>query len=193
MRRGIKRLTPRPEGSPYTCTYTYVVILLVLSFSCHYVLGCISRWQVRRKLDMLKSWTQSKKDWVVSCPGCQSDKPYTGWFYLVFVFVWQLCVVMIVLKTTIRKYPVSMFNCIQTIKEYLILEDLLRQSTVFNNNNNNSNRIQRLYSRFFTISSQCRDLSPTRTLKWPRRNRVQITCNTLSAYHVQHVVLRATW
>ena len=35
--------------------------------------------------------------------------------------------------------------------------------------------------------------SPTRTLKWPGRNRVQITCNTSSAYHVQHVVLRATW
>ena len=28
-------------------------------------------------------------------------------------------------------------------------------------------------------------LSPTRTLKWPGRNRVQITCNTSSAYHVQ--------
>ena len=25
-------------------------------------------------------------------------------------------------------------------------------------------------------------------LKWPRRNRVQITCNTPSAYHVQRVV-----
>ena len=62
-----------------------------------------------------------------------------------------------------------------------------------NNNNNNNNRIQRRYSRFFTISSQRRELSPTRTLKWPRRNRVQITCNTTSAYHVQHVVLRATW
>ena len=61
------------------------------------------------------------------------------------------------------------------------------------NNNNNNNRIQRHYSRFFTISSQRRELSPTRALKWPRRNRVQITCNTSSAYHVQHVVLRATW
>ena len=60
-------------------------------------------------------------------------------------------------------------------------------------NNHNNNRIQRRYSRFFTISSQCRELSPTRTLKWPRRNRVQITCNTSSAYHVQHVVLCATW
>ena len=47
------------------------------------------------------------------------------------------------------------------------------------------NRIQRRYSRFFTISSQRRELSPTRTLKWPRRNRVQITCNTSSADHVQ--------
>ena len=55
-----------------------------------------------------------------------------------------------------------------------------------------NNRIQRCYSRFFTISSQRRELSPERTLKWPRRNRVQITCNTSSAYHVLHVVLRAT-
>ena len=45
----------------------------------------------------------------------------------------------------------------------------------------------------FLQSPQCRELSPTRTLKWPRRNHVQITCNTLSVYHVQHVVLRATW
>ena len=49
----------------------------------------------------------------------------------------------------------------------------------------NNNHIQRRYSRFFTISSQCRKLTPTRTLKWPRCNRVQITCNTSSAYHVQ--------
>ena len=27
----------------------------------------------------------------------------------------------------------------------------------------------------------------------PGRNRVQITCNTSNVYHVQHVVLRATW
>ena len=51
--------------------------------------------------------------------------------------------------------------------------------------NNNNNHIQRRYSRFFTISSQRRELSPTRTLKWPGRNRVQIKCNTSSAYHVQ--------
>ena len=39
-------------------------------------------------------------------------------------------------------------------------------------------------------------MSPTHTLKWPGRNRVQITCNTSSAYHVQvsmTVMLRATW
>ena len=45
-------------------------------------------------------------------------------------------------------------------------------------NNNNNKGIQRRYSRFFTISTQGRELSPTRTLKWPGRNRVQITCNT---------------
>ena len=55
---------------------------------------------------------------------------------------------------------------------------------------NNNNCIQRRYSSFLTHSAAN---SPTHTLKWPRRNRVQITCNTSSAYHVQHVVLRATW
>ena len=54
-----------------------------------------------------------------------------------------------------------------------------------NNNNNNNNCIQRRHSRFFTISSQRRELSPTCTLKWPGRNSVQITCNTSSTYHVQ--------
>ena len=49
----------------------------------------------------------------------------------------------------------------------------------------NNNRIQRRYSRLLTISSQCHEPSPTRTLKWPGRNRVQITCNTSSAYYVQ--------
>ena len=63
-----------------------------------------------------------------------------------------------------------------------------------NNNNNNNNRIERRNSRFFflflTIASLHRELSPTRTLKWPGRNRVQITCDTQSAHHVQHVVCR---
>ena len=66
------------------------------------------------------------------------------------------------------------------------------------NNNNNNNCFQRHYSRFFTISSQRRKLSPTHTLKWTGRNHVQIMCNTSSAYHVQvscYVPLgtRATW
>ena len=64
---------------------------------------------------------------------------------------------------------------------------------IAHSNNNNDNRIQRRYSRFFTISFQRCKLSPTRMLKWPRCNRVQITCNTSSAYHVQLVMLRATW
>ena len=53
--------------------------------------------------------------------------------------------------------------------------------------NINNDYIEKFKSRCFTISSQRRKLSPTRTLKWPGRNRVQITCNTSSAYHVQHV------
>ena len=47
-------------------------------------------------------------------------------------------------------------------------------------------------ARFFTISLR-REPSPTRTFKWPGRNRGQIMCNRSNAYHVQHVVLRATW
>ena len=58
---------------------------------------------------------------------------------------------------------------------------------------NNNNRFQRRNSRFFTISSLHHEPSPTRTLKLPGLNRVQITCNTFSAYYVQHVVIRATW
>ena len=50
---------------------------------------------------------------------------------------------------------------------------------------NNDNRAIR---DFFTISSLSRELSPTRTLKWPGRSRVQITCNTSGASHVQRVV-----
>ena len=41
---------------------------------------------------------------------------------------------------------------------------------------------------FFTISSLHDELPPTRTFKWPRCHREQITCNTLSAYHAQRVV-----
>ena len=52
-----------------------------------------------------------------------------------------------------------------------------------------SNCIQRRSSGYFSpVSSLRRELSPTRTLKFPRHNRVQITCNTLSAYHAQRVV-----
>ena len=43
-----------------------------------------------------------------------------------------------------------------------------------NNNNNNKNRIERCNSRFF--HNLLTALSPKRTLKWLRRNRVQITC-----------------
>ena len=38
------------------------------------------------------------------------------------------------------------------------------------------------------MSSLRRELSPARTLKWPGHNRVQITCNTSSAYHAQPAV-----
>ena len=95
------------------------------------------------------------------------------------------------------------------------LDELSYQSSLYNDNNNHHNsnnnnnynynynynhhhhhhhhRIQRRNSRFLTVSSLRREPSPTRTLKWLGHNHVQITCNTTSAYHAQHVVLRATW
>ena len=78
-------------------------------------------------------------------------------------------------------YPLHMDMCFKATAHFG------PRSRVFNRRlvNDNDNRIQRRYSRFFTISSQRRELSPTRTLKWPVRYRVQITCSTSSAYHVQ--------
>ena len=46
---------------------------------------------------------------------------------------------------------------------------------------------------FFTISSLHRKLSPTRMLKWPGRNCVQIMCNTSGAHHMQHVMCPVVW
>ena len=48
--------------------------------------------------------------------------------------------------------------------------------------------IDRCNSRFCTISSLRRELSPTCTLKWPGRNHVQIMSNISNAFHVQHVM-----
>ena len=49
---------------------------------------------------------------------------------------------------------------------------------------NNNNRIQTCYSRFLQSPHSAANCLK-RMLKWPGRNRVQITCNTSSAYHVQ--------
>ena len=64
---------------------------------------------------------------------------------------------------------------------------------IIKKNNSNKNSIQRRNSRFLQSPHLSREPSPTRTLKWQGRNRVQITCHTPCADHVQHVVLRATW
>ena len=87
----------------------------------------------------------------------------------------------IFLKMVLQQLPCTMPGTGRSVLE-LVSPVLVHLN---NNNNNNNNRIQRRYSRFFTISSQHRELSPTRTLMWPGRNCVQITCNTSSAYHVR--------
>ena len=76
-------------------------------------------------------------------------------------------------------------RALQEVARVMRLPTLSFHSSKRHSSNNNNNRIQRRYSRFFTISSQRRELSPTRTLKWPGRSRVQITCDTSSAYQVQ--------
>ena len=83
--------------------------------------------------------------------------------------------------------------CLQKTIEQFSLSLIKKLHPTNNNNNNNNNHIQRPNLRIFTISSLHRQPSPTRTLKWPRRCHVQISYNTSSACHVQHVVLRATW
>ena len=62
-----------------------------------------------------------------------------------------------------------------------------------NNNNNNDNWTERHYSRFSRFSSLRRELSPTRTLKWPGNNLVQIRCKTQSTHHVQHIICQVVW
>ena len=86
-----------------------------------------------------------------------------------------------------RKYAV-LKDCYSSTSRSMCLEPEIMGEVIINNNNH----IQRRNSRFFTISSLRHELSRTRTLKWSGRNCVQITCNTLSACHVQHV-LRAMW
>ena len=45
-----------------------------------------------------------------------------------------------------------------------------------------------MHFEIFAIYSLRRKLSPTCMLKWPGRSRVQIMCNTWSAYHLHHAV-----
>ena len=42
--------------------------------------------------------------------------------------------------------------------------------------------------KIFIITSLGHELSPIHALKWPGRNRLDITCNTSSTHHVQHVM-----
>ena len=51
---------------------------------------------------------------------------------------------------------------------------------------NDNTRIERHSSRF--MSSSLRPNCLQHILEWPEHNCVQIMCNTLSTYHVQHVV-----
>ena len=63
-------------------------------------------------------------------------------------------------------------------------------TTLHYNNNNNNNSMQRHYSRFVTISSQRRKLSPICTLKWPG----QTVCKSCATHRALITcMLCATW
>ena len=87
----------------------------------------------------------------------------------------------------VQIFPASVRWSGSTRLNYQIISNDYREILGHDNNDNND-CIQRRSSRFFTISSLRRELPPTHTFKWPERNRVQITCNTSSTYHVQRVV-----
>ena len=53
-------------------------------------------------------------------------------------------------------------------------------------NHNNNNDTERCNSRLFTTSSLHCKMPPPYMLKWKGCSRVQITCTTSDAYHVQH-------
>ena len=77
--------------------------------------------------------------------------------------------------------------------QHVVSHVVRRKGLAVKFNNNHNNRIQRRKSRYFyNLLTAPRTVSNT-YLKWPWRKLVQIKCNTSSAYHVQHVVLRATW
>ena len=98
-------------------------------------------------------------------------------YFVLFCFCCCCCclfVCLLILPLLLSPFPHLLSLVLSLLLLLLLLLD-----------NDNNNRIQRRYSRIFTISSQRRELSPTRTLKWPVRNHVKITCNTTSAFHVQ--------
>ena len=68
---------------------------------------------------------------------------------------------------------------------FALMENIIVGFRLFQDDNNN--RIERHNPRFFTISSLRRGLPATRSLRWPGRNRLQITCNASGAHHVQYV------
>ena len=83
-------------------------------------------------------------------------------------------------------FVTTFFSPVGIVLRCIILSEDIVFGTIF------CTRIQMRKSRFFfTISCLHREPSPVRTLKWPGRNRVQITCNTRRVYHVHQVVLFA--
>ena len=117
----------------------------------------------------------------------QVNFPY-GVFLAVFSFCCSYCLCYCTLnRCSLSDLQIPIYSTLLCIALHC-LSLLKKKQSLFPKKKKKKNCIQRRSSRLFTIFSLCRVLSPTLTLKWPRHNRVKITCNTSSAYHVQHVV-----
>ena len=83
--------------------------------------------------------------------------------------------------------------CILTIVIENVFQSHEHSSGLYNNNNNNIiSHSKAQFEMFYNLLTAQPTVSNTYA-QVARRNGVQITCNTSGAYHVQHVVLRATW
>ena len=192
-----------------THTYTHTVLsncvhgfLLQNGDSEHCAPHNFRGWELRCWV----AWNGSVQWWTTVLSVDTISGTYTSWIWSNTQTLWNdvlcmfVCVCVCVITMIINLIYIAQFSTNSILSAVHIdfitcIKYMYTNAICAHDNNNNNSHIQRCHSRFFTISSLRREPSPTRMLKWPGHNRVQIMCNTFSAYayHVQHVVIsRAT-
>ena len=121
---------------------------------------------------------------------CCCDDDYCFHHNIIIVTIVIVVVVMVKNDASLlkREWQKMVASLLKANGKYCGCAQIIQTEAYQRNNNNNDNRIERHNSRFLAISSLRHELSPTRTLKWPGRNHVQITCNTPDAYHLHPAV-----